>query len=167
MSADIVLLNDKHDRKSFLCKHDSLNNYLYRFAKQDVKRNIARCYVKIDGVGIIGYYTLSSCSIELTQIPENLKTKMPKYENVPVILLGRLAVDKRHEGKGYGKQLLIDSLNKAYETNKIVASFAVVVDPIDSSAIEFYQKYGFVKLNDSQKLFLPMSLIKNLFEAVV
>ncbi len=79
-------------------------------------------------------------------------------------LLGRLATDIKFQGKGIGKILLIDALTRCYEISKSIGSFAVIVDPLDNDAENFYSRYGFIKLPDSGKMFLTMMTIKSLFE---
>jgi predicted GNAT family N-acyltransferase len=92
------------------------------------------------------------------------KKKLPKnYQSIPTILLGRLAIDKEFQGFGYGKILLIDALKRSYEVSNEIGSFAVVVDPIDKTAEEFYLKYDFIKLPDSGKMFITMKTLKLLF----
>ena len=60
--------------------------------------------------------------------------------------------------------ILIDAINRSFELSKTIGSFAVVVDPIDKDAERFYDKYGFIKLPDSGKMFLPMRTIRQLFQ---
>ena len=84
--------------------------------------------------------------------------------SIPTILLGRLALDKSIQGKGLGKILLIDALKRCSGASDFIGAFAVIVDPLDNEAERFYQKYGFIKLPDSGKMFLPMKTIKELFE---
>lgn len=160
-------LNNAHNRNDFSCGKDLLDNYFWKQAKQDVTRKLSACFVIVDkDTGkVSGYYTLSSSSISNELIPESFKKKLPKsYLSIPVILLGRLAIDKIFQGKGVGKHLLIDSLKKCYDTSKSVGTFAVVVDPLDKEAQDFYEKYGFTMLPDSGKMFLPMKTINKLFE---
>ncbi|WP_445737081.1 GNAT family N-acetyltransferase [Mariniflexile sp.] len=83
---------------------------------------------------------------------------------MPTTLLGPLAVNNRFQKQGVGKLLLVDALKRSYKISKSIASFAVVVDPIDEDAERFYAKYGFIKLPDSGKMFLTMNTIKTLFE---
>ncbi|MCH7525641.1 MAG: GNAT family N-acetyltransferase, partial [Bacteroidetes bacterium] len=114
---------------------------------------------------IKGYYTLANNSISQELIPNKFQKKLPKsYTSIPTTLLGRLAVDNRFQGKGVGKILLIDALKRSYEISKSIGSFAVIVDPLDKDAENFYNKYGFIVLPDSGKMFLPMNTIKALFE---
>jgi len=159
-------LSNEHNRKDFSCGKNLLDNYFWKQAKQDVKRKLSACFIKVEEKDkISGYYTLSSSSISNDLVPESFKNKLPKsYLSIPVILLGRLAIDKSFQGKGIGKYLLIDSLKRCYYTSKSIGAFAVIVDPLDIEAERFYEKYGFIKLPESGKMFLPMKTISNLFE---
>jgi GNAT superfamily N-acetyltransferase len=161
-----VPLEAKHDREKFSCGKYLLDNYFWRQAKQDVKRKLSACFVLIDKESdcIAGYYTLSSNSISNDLIPDTFRNKLPKsYISVPTILLGRLAVDKTYQGKGMGKTLLIEALKRCNDIADSIGAFAVIVDPLDKAAERFYEKYGFIKLPDSGKMFLPMKTIKQLF----
>ena len=82
---------------------------------------------------------------------------------MPVTLLGRFAIDKSSQGKGVGKLLLIDALKRSYFASQSIGSMAVVVDPVDEPAVNFYKRYGFIWLPDSKKMFLPMKTISRLF----
>jgi predicted GNAT family N-acyltransferase len=161
----ITPLDSSHKRSDFSCGKDLLDNYFWFQANQDVKRKLAACFVLSDQENnIIGYYTLSSNSIANDLIPSDFGKKLPKsYTSIPTILLGRLAIDKKFHRQGYGKILLIDALKRCNESSDSLGAFAVVVDPIDNEAEEYYQKYGFIKLPDSGKLFLPMKTINKLF----
>ena len=144
-----------------------LDTYIQKQANQDVKRKLSVCFVinEIETNLIKGYYTLSNTSVSSDFIPNQIRNKLPKaYNSIPATLLGRLAIDNRFQGQGIGKYLLIDALKRSYEISKTIASFAVVVDPIDQDAENFYNKYGFIKLPDSGKMFLPMKTISQLFE---
>lgn len=159
-------LDAKHQRDSFCCGKNLLDNYFWTQAKQDVKRKLSACFVLVDKNSgkISGYYTLSSNSISNDLIPESFKKKLPKsYVSIPTILLGRLALDKDFQGKGIGKLLLIDSLKRCYYLSKSIGTFAVIVDPLDIDAEKFYKKYGFITLPDSGKMFLPIKTIEELF----
>lgn len=160
-------LNSSHRKKEFSCGKGMLDNYLQKQANQDIKRKLSACFVLNDEETNLlkGYYTLANNSIPQNLIPSEFKKKLPKsYTSIPTTLLGRLAIDNRFQGKGVGKLLLIDALNRSYEISKSIGSFAVIVDPIDEDAEKFYNKYGFINLPDSGKMFLPMNTIKTLFE---
>lgn len=167
MKSKIELLAKKHKAKAFDCGKAMLDNYIHHQASQDVKRKLSVCFVWEDTeTGLIqGYYTLANNSILLNTIPEKWRKKLPKsYTSIPATLLGRLAVDKRFQGKGIGRILLVDALKKSYEVSEEIGSFAVVVDPLDDEAEKFYEKYGFIKLPDSGKMFIAMKTLKELFE---
>jgi GNAT superfamily N-acetyltransferase len=160
-------LNSKHNRDDFSCGKELLDNYFWTQAKQDIKRKLSVCFVLVDKETdkISGYYTLSSNSISNNLIPDSFKKNLPKsYLSIPTILLGRLAVDNNFQGKGIGKLLLIDSLRRCCDISESLGIFAIIVDPLDKEAERFYEKYGFIKLPDSGKMFLPMKTIKVLFE---
>ncbi|WP_456867916.1 GNAT family N-acetyltransferase [Galbibacter sp. BG1] len=160
-------LNSKHKKSEFSCGKEMLDTYIQKQANQDVKRKLSVCFVinEIETNLIKGYYTLSNTSVSSDFIPNQIRNKLPKaYNSIPATLLGRLAIDNRFQGQGIGKYLLIDALKRSYEISKTIASFAVVVDPIDQDAENFYNKYGFMKLPDSGKMFLPMKTISQLFE---
>ena len=101
-------LNPTHDRTGFQCGIEALDRYLKKQAKQDIKRRISRVFVatKPDNPkAVIGYYTLSTLSIELNQLPEKRARKLPKHP-VPAALIGRLAISNAAQGQGVGKLLL-------------------------------------------------------------
>lgn len=161
-----IPLNSTHDKSSFSCGKEMLDNYFWKQAKQDLKRKLAACFVSIDQDSnkIKGYYTLSSNSILNELIPNIFKKNLPNsYSDLPTILLGRLAIDKDFQGKGFGAMLLIDALRRCSEISDSVGAFAIIVDPLDDAAEQFYSKYGFVKLPDSGKMFLAMKTVKELF----
>ena len=163
----IELLNKKHNRIDFDCGNELLNSYLKDQASQDVKRKLSACFILIDNEtkSIQGYYTLSNNSIPLSCFSEQVQNKLPKsYTSIPTTLLGRLAIDKKFQGKGIGKILLIDALKRSYEISKTIGSFGIIVDPIDNDAKSFYQRYDFIELPDSKKMFIATKTLKDLFE---
>lgn len=161
-----VRLIKSHPKAEFTCENEILTNYLRKQASQDIRRKLAACFVNLntDETLIRGYYTLSNGSIPFDQIPANFRKRLPSaYQAIPTTLLGRLARDSRCIGEGIGELLLIDSLKRAFDTSQTIASYAVVVDPIDDKAEKFYTKYGFVKLPDSGSMFMAMETVGKLF----
>ena len=162
-----VALNSSHKKEEFECGKELLDNYIKFQAKQDVKRKLAACFILAsEDNSIQGYYTLSNAGIPREILPDQIKGKLPKsYNSLPATLLGRLAVAKAFAGQGIGQLLLMDALKRSYDASLAnVASMAVIVDPIDDSASNFYSKYGFVLLPDSGKMFLVMQTIGPLFK---
>ncbi|MEI7597570.1 MAG: GNAT family N-acetyltransferase [Bacteroidota bacterium] len=159
-----IPLDSTHNKSLFSCGNSLLDNYLHKQAKQDVKKHLSACFVLLEGESIIGYYTLSSASIIRESVLENFRKKLPQsYNNIPTTLLGRLAVDKKYKGKGYGELLMIDALKRSFDASISIGSIAVIVDPIDEDAKAFYLKYGFILLPDSKKMFIAMDTISELF----
>ena len=112
---------------------------------------------------IAGYYTLSATGVKLTELPADVTRKLPKYPLIPATLLGRLAVDKTHQGRGYGRFLLADALLRAVRSE--IASFEIIVDAKDEAARRFYERESFLPLPDQPlRLFRSMADIAKLFE---
>jgi GNAT superfamily N-acetyltransferase len=112
---------------------------------------------------IAGYYTLSATGVKLTELPADVMRKLPRYPLVPATLLGRLAVDRTHQGRGYGRFLLADALLRAVRNE--IASFAIIVDAKDEAARRFYERESFLPLPDQPpRLFRSMADIAKLFE---
>ena len=162
----IETLNEYHHRDQFDCGNPLLNQYFKHQAGQDIKRKLAACFVlSFDNKNVLGFYTLSNASIPATLIPSHLQKKLPhSYVALPCTLLSRMAIDRKHQGKGLGKILLMNALKKSYEISNEIGSYAVIVDPIDPAAAAFYSKYDFITLPDSKKMFLPMATQKTLFK---
>ncbi len=160
-------LSSAYNKAVFSCGNTVLDNYIQKQVNQDIKRKLSACFVIAEEStnSIKGYYTLSSNSISSTDIPNEIRRKLPKsYTSIPTTLIGRLAVDKKFQGQGTGKILFMDALKRSFYISKDIGSFAVVVEPIDESAEQFYFKYGFLKLPDSGKMFLPMKTVGLLFK---
>jgi len=152
-------LNKSHKKSDFRCGESSLDKYLKKQASQDVKRRISRIFVVVEPTKpdvILGYYSLSSLSVELKNLPSDLVKKLPKVP-VPAALIGRLAVGKQAQGYGIGKMLLVDGVKRTLSVSKQVAIYAMVVDVINEEVSHFYQQFGFIYLNASgSRLFLPL-----------
>ena len=152
-------LDSRHDRPGFHCGVISLDDYIRKQARQDVKRRVSRVFVASATEypnSIVGYYTLSTLSIELSQLPEALARKLPRHP-VPAALLGRLAVNQRAQGHGVGGLLLVDAIKRTLAISKEIAIYAMVVDAIDDRAQRFYEQFGFSLLSSgSRRLFLPL-----------
>jgi len=167
MNFTIVPLHSSHRKKEFKSGIKLLDNYIHTQAKQDVKKMLSACFVLIDQENKVkGYYTLSNTGISRDSLPVELSAKLPKsYTDLPATLLGRLAIDESISRKGFGELLLMDALKRSYEVSKSeIGSIAVIVDPIDEKAIRFYQRYGFLLLPDSGKMFIVMKTILGLHQ---
>lgn len=164
MSYVTNVLGASHEKAKFSCGKAMLDNYIQKQAKQDVKGKVSACFILSDDDKVIkGYYTLSNGSIPRSQLPESFVKQLQKYHDLPVTILGRLAVDNKYKGQKLGSLLLLDALKRSYDATSNLGSMAVVVDPIEQEAKEFYTKYGFTLLPDSGRMFMPMATIEQLF----
>lgn len=149
-----------HDRGAFDCGEPSLNDFLKRFARQNDDKGLGRTYAAVlpDESKIYGYYTVASGAIRFDNVPE----KLPRYP-VPVIHLGRLAVDVSATGQGLGKILLLDALKRAASVAEQLGIYAVEVYALNDTARAFYLKYGFAPLLDDElHLYLTVKAIRKL-----
>lgn len=152
-------LSGHHDRSAFSSASESLNRYFREQASQDVKRRIAACFVavSVQTNDAAGFYTLAATSIALNALAPDITRKLPRYPVVPAVLLGRLAVDRNHQGKGLGGVLLANAVLRAARAE--LGVFAVLVDAKDEAAQCFYEHYGFTALpGESRRLCLPIAL---------
>lgn len=160
---DLIIepLNPNHDRPGFQCGVDALDLYLKKQARQDIKRHISRVFVATKYMtpkNVVGYYTLSSLSVDFKQLPEKLSKKLPKHQ-IPAALIGRLAVSHNAQGYGIGKMLLADAIKRTLAVSDEIAIYAIVVDAIDKDAQCFYEQFDFIPINDDNnnlRLFLPL-----------
>jgi GNAT superfamily N-acetyltransferase len=163
----IARLGREHDRAAFDCGHAALNDWLKQRACQFDQRDLARTYVAVrdEERPVLGYYAISSHRVRREDLPDDQAKGLPRID-VPVVLLGRLAIDRSVQGRGLGSLLLIDALRRAERLAEQVGIRAVEVDAIDDTACAFYQKFGFVPLlDDPRHLFLPMSTIRKVLTA--
>ena len=105
----------KQDRGDFNSGSPELDAYLARQAGQDQRRNVAACFLAIetDTQSVAGFYTLSACHIHLEDLDEATRKKLPRYPVVPAVRLGRLAIDRRFQGRGLGSALIADAAMRA------------------------------------------------------
>jgi len=161
----ITPLGKQHERKSFDCGERSLNQYLYRYANQDIRRRINRVFAASPPDApwqVIGYYSLSAGSLDATDLPEEFRRRLPGYP-VPVVLLGRLAVAESHQGKELGSILLADALQRIAQASQVMVVYAAIVDALNDRAAEFYRQFGFIPLpSQPLKLFLPLDSVTTL-----
>jgi len=165
LELEITLLNPQHQRTKFHCGEDSLDKYIRQYARQDDKRRISRVFVA-SPIGspahIAGYYTLSAGSLDTTSLPDTITKRLPKYP-VPVALLGRLANDRHHQGRGVGTLLMADALKRVHQASQIIAVYALVVDALNKGDVNFYRQFGFIPLpHTMNKLFLPLDTISEI-----
>jgi ribosomal protein S18 acetylase RimI-like enzyme len=157
----IELLSADHDRHAFACGVEPLDRYFRERVSQDVRRRVTACYVAtaVASGSVAGFYTLAAGSVLLSDIAPLLAKKLPRYPDVPVARLGRLAVDARFRGLKLGAALLWDAITRAARSEVVV--YAMLVDAKDDEAIAFYQHHGFIELGTrARQLILPLSNLR-------
>ena len=158
----------KHERAAFTCKDVKYATYLLRTASQDQENNYCVCYV-LTPTGsneVIGYYTLSSGQIDLSNLSAQMQKGLPRYAVVPAIFIGRIAASNRVDLKGerIGEHLLLDALHRSMEESTRLGAFVVALESEEESR-GFYQRYKFTEAEDIRnKFFISIKDIKKLFQ---
>ena len=154
-----VLDGRQHDREGFACGVAALDDYLRRRAGQHQRDGIATTHVLIDDTEparILGYCALSAAQLHLHELREDDRKRLPAYP-VPAIRVGRLAVSRAEQGKGYGGLLLGHAVNRALSVRQTMGVRVLVVDAKDARAAAFYESFGFRCPGTSARtLYLPI-----------
>ena len=161
----IVPLTAEHDRPAFNCGKPSLDAYLKSYALKNQNKNVGRAFVALFAGSnrIAGYYTVSSGSVAFAVLSKERQKGLPRYP-LPVVHVGRLAVDRTAQGQGLGELLLMDALRRAKRVAMAdLGICGVEVYALDDQAKAFYLKYGFTELADDKlHLYLPMTVVAQL-----
>jgi ribosomal protein S18 acetylase RimI-like enzyme len=158
-------LGPAHDRAAFSCEQPHLERYIKTQARQDASKNLAAVFiVTVDGRAIAGFYTLSHYSIWSADIPQEIKHRLTKHDQLPATLIGRLARHTEYRGTGAGDTLLVDALRRCLALSTQAASRAVVVEAENEGGTAFYRKFGFEAFPGRPlKMFLPTATIEKMF----
>lgn len=132
-----------HVLDGFECGETSLDEWLKKRALRNQAADASRCFVICDGRAAIGYYTLSAGGIGHEAAPKAMRRNMP--DPLPVLLLGRLAIDRPYHRQGLGRALPRDALLRAAHVAGDAGVFAVMVHALSERAKRFYLSCGFVE----------------------
>lgn len=153
------------DTAAFRCGRHVLDEYIRRYAAQDVRRDVARVFVatpRDDSRRLAGFFTLSAGSVNCADLPMALTRNLPRYP-VPVAIIGRLAVAENFQGKGLGSILLADVCKKVARASAALAVAGIVVDAKDERAASFYRHFGFLPLpGQPERLLLTAKAFKEM-----
>ena len=150
-----------HDTKSFDCGEPVLNDWLKRHALKNESGGSSRTYIICEGNRVIGYYTLAAGGVTHTEAPGKIRRNMP--DPIPVLVLGRLAIDAAWQNKKLGKGLLKDALLRTISVAQNAGVKALLVHALSDKAKRFYKNNGFLESPlDSMTLMLPLGNTKNL-----
>ncbi len=164
-----VPLTAEHRLDSFDCGQPVLDHWLATHALANEGR-ASRTYVVLPRAGpdaspgrVVAYYTLAAGSVPRAELPSRLRHGLPNP--VPVMILGRLAVDRRHAGRGLGSALLNQAFARTLEAATITGLRALLVHAIDDGAVAFYTRYKFIAFpSGGRTLFLPIETIADALE---
>ena len=152
-----------HDLSAFDSGRSVLDDWLGQRAAKNESSGASRTYVVCEGARVVGYYCLSSGSVEYREAPGKVGRNMP--DPIPVMLMGRLAIDKTQQGKGLGKALLKDALLRTLKAAEIVGMRALLVHALDEEAARFYRHNGFlVSPIDPLVLMVPLATVRKAIE---
>ncbi len=160
MTVNIVPLTATQRRDDFDCGEQALNDFLRRYARQQQERDFSRTYVVLaaDNITVRAFVSISMGQVGTASFPDGLN--LPRYP-VPVLRIGRLAVDRRAQGQNLGRDLMRFALNLSLELAGRVGLHAVVVDAKNESARSFYERLGFLAFKDAPlSLFLPIATLR-------
>jgi len=149
----ILPLTGSHDRPGFDCGHRQLNDWLQQVARQHQDKGLSKTFVATLEEApdrICGYYALTLAELENSHLPQTRRKKLPR--RIPGVRLGRLAVDKHHQGKHLGQLLLVDALGRAQRIYSEAGGIGLFVDAIDERAAGYYQRFGFAASPDNPLL---------------
>ena len=159
-SGDIEPLSSDHDRRSFTCGVDALDEYLHRFARQHAAAKISRTYVAALGAEVLGFYSLAMSGISKVNLPAKHVSRFPDFP-MPVARLARLAVATQHQRQGLGELLLGDALQRCLRLSTEIGMIGIIVDAKDEQARRWYERYEFERLPDQPlTLWLPTKVIE-------
>jgi GNAT superfamily N-acetyltransferase len=156
-------LGAEHDRSLFHCGEEVLDRYFQTQATQDIHRRIANCFVAVDVASgqLAAYYTIAATSIPLIELPPEQAKRLPRYPTLPAVRIGRLAVDKRFQGRGLGGALLMDATRRTLQSPAV---YALVVEAKNDVAVVFYRRYLFQPVAGRPRtLFLPLATAQKAF----
>jgi GNAT superfamily N-acetyltransferase len=136
-------LTPGHDVGAFDTGVPALDDWLKRRALDNERAHASRTYVVVAGGRVVGYHALASGAVALAEAPGRVRRNMP--DPIPVMVMGRLAVDREHKGRGIGQGLLRDAVLRTIQAAEIAGIRAILVHAISEEARRFYLRHGFIE----------------------
>ena len=162
-------INENHDFSDFDCGEDVLNEFVKTSAFNDFKNNESATYVLTmkDSNQVIAFYTLVHYHIRNKKIPDSFVNSSikSKYNDIRIVLLGRLAVDKNYQRRGIGEACMAHALEVCNDLSKLLPYKGVGVHPKNENLVEYYANYGFQQINVMESLMiLPIDVLQQLID---
>jgi GNAT superfamily N-acetyltransferase len=159
-SLHIEKLARSHDVGAFACGSPELDRFLIRHALQAQQANSSQTYVALSDSEVVGFYTIVAGEAQHAEAPERVVKGMPRHP-VPLLVLARLAVHTKAQGRRIGAGLLLDALGRTLQVAEIVGVRALVVHAKDDEAAAFYRHFGFAPSStDARHLFMIIKDIR-------
>ena len=149
-------LRSDDDLSAFECGVEVVDRWVRERARHAERQKTAVVYVSLVSGNVAGIYTLSPHSIDRGKTSGWLAHNAPNQ--VPVILLGMLGVDRAHQGHGLGSSLLADAIERSLAVSCTIGARALLVDPAGEEAEKSFSKHGFRRVPGSDRLFIPLSI---------
>ncbi len=134
-------IRDGDDVATFDSGEPSLDTYLRTRALANHAEGASRCFVTCRDGRVVGFNALASASVERSSAPGRVRRNMP--DPVPVILLSRLAIDRKEQKKGLGKHLLRDAITRSVHAADLIGVRAMLVHALHDEARSFYSHFDF------------------------
>jgi GNAT superfamily N-acetyltransferase len=159
-SLHIEKLQRTHSVENFTCGQPELDRFLVRHALQAQQANSSQTYVAISDKEVVGFYTIVAGEVQHTQAPERVVKGMPRHP-IPLLVLARLAVHTKAQGRGIGAGLLLNALGRTLQVADIIGVRALAVHAKDDQAVAFYRHFGFTpSATDARHLFMIIKDIR-------
>ncbi|MEA3014308.1 MAG: hypothetical protein QOD42_2853 [Sphingomonadales bacterium] len=153
-------LSDNHNLETFNSGVASLDDWLKKRARANQAGGASRTYLVTDGDEVAAYYSLASGSVSAVEAPGRVRRNMP--DPVPVVVLGRLAVDRRFQGKGLGRALVRDAAKRVLSAGEMIGIRALLVHAVSDEAKAFYEALGFLQSpSHSMTLMIPLQDLRS------
>lgn len=134
-------LIERHDTRAFTCGVESLDTWLKRRALKNQTTGASRTFVACEGRRVVAYYALASGAIAVDEAPGRFRRNMP--DPIPVVVLGRLAVDRSVKGMGIGRALVRDAGLRVVQAAAMIGVRGLIVQALSAQARAFYEQVGF------------------------
>jgi len=159
-SLHIEKLHRTHAVEQFTCAQPELDRFLIRHALQAQQANSSQTYVAVSENEVVGFYTIVAGEVQHAQAPERVVKGMPRHP-IPLLVLARLAVHSKAQGRGIGAGLLLDALGRTLQVADVIGVRALAVHAKDDRAVAFYRHFGFTPSpTDARHLFMIIKDIR-------
>ncbi len=163
----------KHDRAAFSCGVEQVDNFFKRTANKLATADNLRVFVLTTPAGdLIGFYALNAHAVDYSDLPAKYARTRPGHGSIPAAYISMIGVDSRHQGKGYGGDLLVDGLHRIASAADSIGIAVVMLDVLDcgdpaktAKRKALYEGYGFTPLpSNPLRLFLPVATVRGLLK---